>query len=626
MTRKINVSDVENSSQTLKKQFEYDQYLRVLALKETPVAVGIVQGENFITTFANPLFCVISGTKHKNIMNKPLFQAIPEVSGQGFEGVLEGVLKTGIPFIGSESPVTLKRHGKLETGYFSFVFNPIRNDQGENTAVMIIATEVTGKVLKEKTIQEEREHLYEIFMYAPAAISVLRGPNHIIDLVNPLAQKALGIKRQLVGKPIKEALPEIQGQGFIEILNTVYKTGKPFIGNEVQTLFDREENGNLVEGYYNFVYQPDVDEHGKVIGIFVYAVDVTEQVTSRKIIEESEKRMANILESISDGFISFDKEWRYIYVNKEACKIIGKKNEEIVGKNVTELFPEFFTTDAGKQLLIAAKTGKNIFFQTYYPTLNKWFDARIYPGKDGVTTSFRDVTQGKLLEKQKEEFLGIASHELKTPVTSLKAFAQVLQDRFSRIGDMKSANLLKKMNSQINKLTSLIQDLLDVSKVESGKLSLHKETFYIDRLIEEIAEEIQRTTDANIIITKDKSHKIIFADRERIGQVLTNFLTNAVKYSPPKSKIIISSKIDNKRVTICVRDFGIGISKENLKNIFNRFFRVSENKFNTVPGMGLGLNIALEIINRHKGKIWVKSKLNEGSEFCFSIPLNLEER
>lgn len=235
--------------------------------------------------------------------------------------------------------------------------------------------------------------------------------------------------------------------------------------------------------------------------------------------------------------------------------------------------------------------------------------------------SQEEIEERKKLEAQKDEFIGVASHELKTPVTSLKAFGQVLQNKFAKEGNKASEDLLKKMDNQINKLNNLIEDLLDISKIESGRLQYRDRSFSFDELVDEVIEEVQRTTQKHKLIKKGKTDTKIFGDRERIGQVITNFLTNAIKYSITSDKITILSSKDEDKISFYVKDYGIGIPKNRLKNVFERFYRVKGKTQETVPGMGLGLYIASEIIKRHKGRIWAESKKGEGSKFCFTLPI-----
>ncbi|HYK08648.1 MAG TPA: HAMP domain-containing sensor histidine kinase [Candidatus Eisenbacteria bacterium] len=226
------------------------------------------------------------------------------------------------------------------------------------------------------------------------------------------------------------------------------------------------------------------------------------------------------------------------------------------------------------------------------------------------------------LKKQaqhKDEFMSVATHELKTPVTSLKAFAQVMQSRLARAGDEKSALQLSKMDAQLNKLTALIGDLLDATKIDTGKLEFHQGYFDFNELVNEIVEEMQLTTERHRIIKKLSATKTIYGDRTRLGQVMVNLLSNAIKYSPHGDTILVSTMGDKKYITCCVQDYGIGIAKENHSKIFERFQRVGNQ--DTFGGLGLGLFIASRIIQRHGGTMQVESEKNKGSTFCFTLPV-----
>ncbi len=367
----------------------------------------------------------------------------------------------------------------------------------------------------EARVRAERQQLHDLFMQAPALIAVLRGPDHVFELANPLYMRAVGQYRDIIGKPIREALPELEGQGFYQLLDVVYQTGQPFIGNEILVNLDRKVDGTLEEVYFNFVYQPSYNATGEIDGILVHAVDVTDQVRARQRIEE--------------------------------------------------------------------------------------------------------------LSLQKDEFIGVASHELKTPVTSIKGYVQLLERRFRRAGDERSAELLQKMDAQLNKLTGLIEDLLDVTKIESGKLQFHYSSFDLNELIKEIAEEMQRTTTQHRIVLELAAPVTFTADRDRIGQILTNLLTNAIKYSPQADAILVRTVYKEGQVITSVQDYGIGIPREKQEHIFERFFRVEGEKQETYPGLGLGLYISAEFVKRHNGSIWVESEEGRGTTISFSLPVENTE-
>jgi signal transduction histidine kinase len=238
-------------------------------------------------------------------------------------------------------------------------------------------------------------------------------------------------------------------------------------------------------------------------------------------------------------------------------------------------------------------------------------------------TMEKDKVQQETLElmDKKDDFLSIASHELKTPLTSLKAYSQLLHMDSKDSANSKREMMLSKMDAQVDKLTSLITNLLDTSKLQNGKLIYNENVFQLNDLVIEIVDEIQAIASSHQIVIKNNTPAQVYADRERIGQVLSNFLNNAIKYCPNSKKIIVDIE-NNEEMAICsVQDFGIGIRQDQHEKIFERFHRVSGSNLHTYPGLGLGLFIAKEIIERHDGKIWIESEEGKGSIFYFSLPV-----
>jgi signal transduction histidine kinase len=235
-----------------------------------------------------------------------------------------------------------------------------------------------------------------------------------------------------------------------------------------------------------------------------------------------------------------------------------------------------------------------------------------------------DITAQKRLQQQKDEFIAIASHELKTPVTSLKVYAEVLQEKFEQSKETAHASLMQKLIRQVDRLNDLINDLLDTTRIAEGRLSFRFESFDLNVLIEDFVEELQRISKQHRIVFKKGKIQTITADKERIGQVLSNLIFNAIKYSPGGGDINIHSEEVEKGVKVSIADKGIGIPEKQLKSIFSRFYRVDNPSIRTFPGMGLGLYISAVIIERHGGTIHVESKEGEGSVFSFIIPYGSE--
>lgn len=264
------------------------------------------------------------------------------------------------------------------------------------------------------------------------------------------------------------------------------------------------------------------------------------------------------------------------------------------------------------------------FLNLVYETL---YDAEKKPS--GLMCFGYDITEQvknriKLVEaaRTKEEFLSMASHEMRTPVTSIKGYAQLLESVFKKDGDEASVNMVSKLIEQIENLNSLISDLFDDTKVKEGKLDLCPEYFDFNILVRDVIEEVQHTTKQHKIVTKLEGIPKIYADKHRLRQVIVNLLTNAIKYSPSATHIDVATQRSGKSITLSVQDFGLGIAKEDQSKIFTRFYRVQNKHLDTYPGLGLGLYLATDIVERHGGRMGVKSREGKGSSFSVTLPIN----
>lgn len=225
------------------------------------------------------------------------------------------------------------------------------------------------------------------------------------------------------------------------------------------------------------------------------------------------------------------------------------------------------------------------------------------------------------LEKKRNEFISLVVHELKTPLTTLKGYAQLMQKRFTTAGDSNMTRMAMRMDTQINKLNGLISDFQDVTRIEGGKLKFNEAFFSFDALVAEIVEDLQMTTQQHILQLEGETGALLWGDPGRIGQVITNLLNNAIKYAPITDRIIVRRTMAENMVQLCVQDFGPGIPQEQQGKIFDPFYRIESSMERAAPGLGLGLYIASEIIRRHEGTIWIESEEGNGSTFCFSLPL-----
>jgi signal transduction histidine kinase len=229
-----------------------------------------------------------------------------------------------------------------------------------------------------------------------------------------------------------------------------------------------------------------------------------------------------------------------------------------------------------------------------------------------------DMHDQKTREQQKDEFISIASHEMKTPLTTAKGFIDLLLRSLSE--ENHTSLFANKVKQAVDKLNDFITELLDASKIQNGKLDYNITTFDFNKMVEETIENIQLTTQNHIIQKTGNCLQQITGDRSRLQQVVTNLLTNALKYSPNADKVLVNIEEQDSNIQVSVQDFGVGMSGHHLDKIFDRYYRVQEHAFH-FPGLGIGLYISSNIIERHEGKIWAESEPDKGSTFYFTLPV-----
>jgi PAS domain S-box-containing protein len=318
-----------------------------------------------------------------------------------------------------------------------------------------------------------------------------------------------------------------------------------------------------------------------------------------------------------------------LYVNDKFTEISQYPREELIGKTHRVINSGYHSKAFISNLWNTILSGK--VWQGEVRNRKKdgsyyWVDTTITPlfDEQGILRRFiairNDITGRKIIEQKRDEFIGAASHELKTPITSQKIFIQLLMQHLQNQKDGKAVHYLNRIADQNEKLTRLINDLLDLSKIHAGQLNYTMKDFYINELIDEIVDSFQDST-PHQIVTRYQNKLQVYADQDRIAQVLINLVANAIKYSPSDTKIIISLKTDKNKVVVSVQDHGPGIDQNHHQKIFERFYRINDGVNETFPGLGLGLYIAAQIIKTHKGKIWVDSRKDKGSRFSFTLPI-----
>jgi PAS domain S-box-containing protein len=394
------------------------------------------------------------------------------------------------------------------------------------------------------------------------------------------------------------------------------------------------------DGEYHWISDnsvPRFSPDGEFLGFISACIDIDDQKRFREKIQDSELLFKTISNASPAALWMTNKEEENVFVSDTWLKWTGKKFDEVIHRGWIQS-----VLDEDKESIMTKF--RNCFKQRKYFNAEfrfmradgetRWGLTEGYPFYDfsgefsGYAGSVTDITEIKKLEQRKDDFIKMASHELKTPITSINGYVQLLlniydesDDRRLHLSKTTVKSSLTTISKQVAKLTRLVSELLDLSKIESGKLELHKTKFDLADVVEETVQDVRHTTAKHAIIVQNDFEGKVFADKDRIAQVLLNLLTNAIKYSPNSDHIEVVVEGDHNFATIKVKDHGIGIDKKDQHKIFERFYRVEGKSEQTFPGFGIGLFIASEIIHRHQGTIAVESEKGKGSVFTVTLPL-----
>ncbi len=969
------------------RRLNNDQLLNILTLSKD--ATAIYTGEELIIEIANDAIIGFWG-KDRSVIGQSFIEAVPELVGQPFFGLLQEVWRTGVTYEATDMAAQLRVGGRLQWFYYDFIYRAIKNEKGEVYCILHTATDVTARHLRiteglerEQELQEEitatneelksanaetikanealslsksqlvrlnaeleqrvslkgtelttarqeaerqRDRIKRFFMQAPAGICILDGAEFVFELINPLYQQ-LFPGRELLGKPLLEAVPEIKGAPIWDVLQDVYQTGKSFEGDELLIPLARTSDGPVENRYFNFIYQARQDESGLVDGILVFVIEVTEQVNNRKAVEQAKENLqmaidaaelgpyyinttdrifhpsarlkeffgfapdeevpyeaainqihedyrqaaADLVEAAITKGVRFDMEypvvgfhdgkirwvrgigevqhhdgksyftgvlheiterklaekqqgeytkelqsineemvasneelaatneeliatqqrlehinrelaestsrlrmaiestnlgtWDYnpqthdLYWSKEcrdvygypenqpvsfsafsdhlhpddrtwvekeiekaidpvkgghydlsfrivrfdnaetrwvkvngrvyfeddkavqfigtvlditelkeaeeksaklaaiiqssddaiisktfdsvitswntgAQRIFGYRAEEMIGESIYKLIPAD-RQDEEPEIIKQLRSGERI---QHYETKRQTKDGRlidvsltISPVKDsqgniiGISKIARDITEKKLDETRKSDFIGMVSHELKTPLTSLGAIIQVANAKLKNSEDVFLTGAMQKANLQVKRMTAMINGFLNISRLESGKIHIAKQEFDMEALISDVIEEANISASTHLIHFVKCAPVLVNADYEKIGSVISNYISNAIKYSPNGKNIEVLCVIKDDQVVVSVKDEGIGIKPQDINKIFDRYYRVETVHTKRISGFGIGLYLSSEIIKRHGGRAWADSQIGVGSTFYFSLPLEAFE-
>jgi signal transduction histidine kinase len=357
---------------------------------------------------------------------------------------------------------------------------------------------------------------------------------------------------------------------------------------------------------------------------------------------ESAKSQA-ILQSIVDGVLVADANGNITLANVSASQVLEIPRDRLLGKSVSELLGLYSATGDSWMRTISSWSG-DTGLQDPLPFLaenlvieNKHVSVHLSPVFSrgqffGTVSIFRDVTQEVEVDRMKSEFVSTVSHELRTPMTSIKGFAELMLMGAAGSLSEPQSRYLEVIRDNADRMSDLVNDLLDISRIESGRTALDLQEIDLLKLVEDVTtghlgDLIQRENKPMEVVA-DLAHSLplVNGDHDRITQILINLLDNAFHYTPTGGQIIVGTHLAGEEVEISVSDSGIGISQENQEKIFDRFYRSDEAVVQQIPGTGLGLAIVQSLVEMHGGEISVSSKPGQGSTFTVHLPVTVSER
>ena len=483
-----------------------------------------------------------------------------------------------------------------------------------------------------RQLATEIERLRHLFDQAPSFIAVTHGPQHVYDLANAAYLATVG-NRSILGLPIREALPELAGQGLFELIDEVYATGVPFIAHGMPVKLQRTPDAPLEEVILDFIYQPVTDAEGCVTGILVEGTDVTKQYRAQAELTRERDLSQHVLSSMKEGFAIIGSDLAVRQVNDEGLRLAGSTREAIVGTQVSAVWPGLDGGDTEAMFRRVLDTHaaeiRDVPF-SWADGRHAWMEMRIYPSLDGgLAFFFRDITERKVAQRQlrdadkrKDEFLAMLAHELRNPLAPIGAAADLL--RMAQLDETRLRQTSGIITRQVRHMTSLINDLMDVSRVTRGLITLEHGILDGKQLVADAVEQTRPLIAArrhSLDVHTPHEPAFVRGDHKRLVQVLVNLLGNAAKYTPEGGAISLSMEVRPALVSFTVRDSGVGMAPTLIASVFELFVQAERSSDRSQGGLGIGLALVHSLVELHGGTVSAHSDgPGLGSEFTVTLP------
>ena len=519
--------------------------------------------------------------------------------------------------------------------YWDWTITPVKDESGQVRGLVIALQDVTAQVLAEQererlqeAVRESEGRLKAFFASSPAGLAILDTKLRYLVVNETLARVNGRSVEEHIGKTVREVLPAFAPVGE-PVLERVLATGEPVLNVELSGETPAQPG---VIRHWVASYFPIFDHGGKPVAIGGTVVEITKRKQLEQALQESEARFRSLVEATSDWIWEVDENIVYTYVSPHVRTLLGYEPEEVLGKTPFDLMPpdeakrvaEVFNycrarckPFSGLENVNRHKDGHLVVLETSgIPILGANGAFCGYRGID------RDITGRRQAEQLREEYIHTISHDLRGPLTIIQGQAQVLQRTLERVGLggqlQRSAEAIV---TSARRMNTMIQDLLEAARIESGQLQIHVAPVDMRAFVLELKERISEMGGAErISLQVPKTLPPALADPDRLERIFMNLISNALNYSTPGTQVTVSLAQRDNEVVTAVADQGPGIPPEMLPHLFNRYYRTTGAREHK-EGLGLGLYITKGLVEAHGGHIWVHSEVGKGSTFCFTMPV-----
>ncbi|MGI4874305.1 MAG: PAS domain-containing protein [Janthinobacterium lividum] len=658
-----------------RQQLRHQQGLLRQIMHQVPAAIATLSGPAHRYSFFNDGYQALSGGRTQ--LGRPVAEILPEVVAQGFIGWLDQVYTTGQPFSGTDMPLHLfdARTGQPALRYVDFIYQPLRDEQ-QTQGILAFLVDVTDKVVARQQADalqaqvlaaaqqqaSEREAFYQVFAQTPALVALLRAPNHRYEYVNP-AYQAFFSGRPLVGLNAAQAVPELQAQGFVALMDRVYQTGETYFGQELPFAQLPGPGQSARTSYFDFTYQA-YRESGEVVGISIFAFEVTKQVLARQQGEVARQRMERLfLEAPAAICILSGPELVYELVNPGYQALFPGR--ELLGKPILMALPEIadnavYTTfrqvyetghthEEQALLIPLARPSDGVWEDRYFQYIQQpryAVDGRI----DGVLVFAFEVTEQVRIRQQVQTlnqelatanadlkqtntqltrtnvdldtFVYTASHDLKAPITNIEGIVLALRDTLP--ADVRQdelvGHLLDLLNQTVARFQVTINQLTDISRLQLAHTG-PAEPVVLATVVEDVRLDLMPAiiaagTQLTVVVAPEL---VVSFSPANLRSIVYNLLSNALKYRDPArpSQVQLHAQQTPHAIQLTVQDNGLGMSEVQQRQLFGLFQRLHTH----VEGTGVGLYITKRLVENAGGTITVASQPHVGTTFTVTFPV-----